>query len=99
MVNWLNARKLNLNHDHSTSFVLGDGGEGTTSDGGTFSVAEKSNGVSFTYTAALPPPARTADGYEGFPVAFSGCFMLGNHAVSLHMVCQPKSTGLLCHEG
>jgi hypothetical protein len=99
MVNWLNARKQNLNLDHSTSFVLGDGAEGATSDGGDFSFTTKSNGVSFMYKAPLPPPARTSDGYEGTPVAFQGCLLLGNQAVKLRMVCQAHSQGLLCHEG
>ena len=99
MVNWLNARKQNLNLDHSTSFMLGDGGDGATSDGGDFAFSTKSNGVSFTYKAPLPPPAHTSDGYEGTPVAFEGCLLLGNQAVKLRMVCQAHSQGLLCHEG
>jgi hypothetical protein len=99
MVNWLNARKKNLSLDHSTSFVLGGEGDGATSDGGDFSFTPKSNGVSFMYKAPLPPPARTSDGFEGTPVAFTACLMLDNQAVKLRMVCQMHSQGLLCHEG
>jgi hypothetical protein len=99
MVNWLNARKQDLGFDHSTSFVLGDGGDGATSDGGDLTVTEKSNGFAFTYKAPLPPPAHTSDGFEGTPVVFDGCLTLGNQAVKLRMVCQAHSQGLLCHEG
>jgi hypothetical protein len=99
MVNWLNARGRNLDHDHTTTFTLGEGAVGATADGGELSMTQNSSGFRFTYTAQLPPPARTSDGFDGFPVSFDGCFTLGNEAVKLRLVCQGKSRGLLCHEG
>ncbi|HVO26513.1 MAG TPA: lysyl oxidase family protein [Candidatus Margulisiibacteriota bacterium] len=99
MANWLNARKQDLGLDHSMSYVLGDGADGATSDGGDFSLSAKSNGMSFTYKAPLAPPAHTSDGFEGTPVAFEACLTVGNNAVKIRMVCQAHSQGLLCHEG
>jgi hypothetical protein len=98
MVNWLNARKQDLGFDHSASFVLGDGGEGATSDGGDLIVTPKSSGYAFTYTADLPPPSHTSDGFEGTPVVFDSCLTLGNQAVKIRLVCQSHSQGLLCHK-
>jgi hypothetical protein len=99
MVNWRNARRVDLGFDHTATFTLGDGGDGATSDGGDFTVTPKSNGSSFAYSAPLPPPAHTSDGFEGTPVAFDSCLTIGNQAVRLRMVCQAHSQGLLCHEG
>lgn len=99
MVNWMNARQQDLGLDHSTSFTLGDGGDGATSDGGDFVLSAKSNGVNFTYTAPLPPPAHRSDGFEGIPVAFNGCITVGRQSVRLLLVCQAHTQGLLCHEG
>ena len=99
MVNWLNQSGQNLGFDHSVNFVLDDSGDGATSDGGDFSVNAASNGVRFTYKADLPPPARSSSGFAGTPVVFDGCMILGGNAVKMRLVCQPHSTGLLCHEG
>ncbi len=99
MLNWLNARQVDLGFDHSTTFVMGDGGDAATSDGGDFSLSSKSNGVSFSYTAPLPPPAHTSDGFAGTPVVFDSCLTIGSQAVKMRMVCQAHSQGLLCHEG
>jgi len=99
MVNWLNARKVDLGFDRSATFVMGNGGDASTSDGGDFTITPKSNGFSFTYKAALPPPAHTSDGFEGTPVVFDSCLTLGNQSVKLRLVCQAHSQGLLCHEG
>ena len=100
LVNWLNQSGDNLGFDHAVSFVLGDKGEGQTSDNGDFTINAASNGFRFTYKVEdLVPPARTSSGFTGIPVVFDGCMTLGNQAVKLRMVCQPHSNGLLCHEG
>jgi len=100
MVNWLNQNGRNLGLDHNVTFVLGDRGEGATSDGGNFSLNHSSNGFRFNYKVEdLPPVARTDSGFEGTPVVFDGCMTLGSNAVKMRLVCQPHSNGLLCHEG
>jgi hypothetical protein len=100
LVNWLNHPGDNLGMDHTPSFVLGEGGAGSTSDGGEISISEASSGgFKFAYESPLPPPARAADGFQGFPVVFDVCFTVGPQAVKTRLVCQPKSRGMLCHEG
>jgi hypothetical protein len=99
MVNWLNQNRQNLSLDHNVSFVLGDKGQGPTSDGGSFSLDRSAHGFRFTYKADLPPPARTSSGFQGTPVVFDVCMTVGGNPVKMRMVCQPHSNGLLCHEG
>jgi Lysyl oxidase len=99
MTNWLNQPQQDLGLDHDASFVLGEKGEGATSDGGEITVSTKSSGYAFTYKADLPPPAHMSDGFAGTPVVFDSCFTLGNEAVRMRLVCQAHTQGLLCHEG
>jgi hypothetical protein len=78
---------------------MADENTGSTSDGGTVIFTPSAGGATkFTYTAPVAAPASMDDGLE-FPVVFDMCVTVGDQAVKMRLVCQPKPTGMLCHEG
>ncbi len=99
MVNWRNQPGVNLNFDRSVSFVLGEDQSGLTSDSGEMSFNQTTGGFRFQYESPVQPIANQASGFDGFPVVFDVCLVLGNETVTTRLVCQPKSRGMLCHEG
>jgi hypothetical protein len=98
MDNWLTERRTDTGLEHRASFTLADAGSGPTSTGGVVEFTPQTGSLGFTYSAPVAPIARDADGLD-FPVVYDFCLRLGNDAVRGRMVCQPKSRGLLCHEG
>ena len=98
MVNWLTAARTNTNKDHIANFVLDEGNTGMTQTNGSVRFSAGSHGLNIQYSAGVRPHSNMNDGLD-FPVVFDLCIQLGNHAVSGRMVCQPKSRGMLCHEG
>jgi len=42
--------------------------------------------------------AARADDGDNFPVVFQTCLTVGNQQVAMRLVCQPKATGMLCHQ-
>ncbi len=99
MVNWRNQPGVNLNFDRSVSFVLGEDQSGLTSDSGEMSFNQTTGGFRFQYESPVQPIANQASGFDRFPVVFDVCLVLGNETVTTRLVCQPKSRGMLCHEG
>lgn len=81
---------------HNTTFLLDDGA-GPTSSGGLFTASSSNGKVQFEYTLAEPAPANADDGHN-FPVVFNFCMGIGDQQISSYMVCQPKATGMLCHQ-
>lgn len=84
--------------DHVTSFVMGENGVGTTASNGTVQFARVADSYTFSYSAPISAPANFRDG-ANFPVALDMCLTIGNQAVKMHLVCQGKSQGMLCHKG
>lgn len=81
---------------HNTTFVLNNGA-GDTSSGGRWTMSPVNNGARFSYTLNAVPPSNAEDGQE-FPVVFDFCMGIGEHRIAGRLVCQPKATGMLCHE-
>jgi len=81
---------------HNTTFVLQDGA-GDTSTGGRFNLSSSNNTALFAYSLAAEPPSNAADG-QNFPVVFDFCMGVGGQTIAGRLVCQPKATGMLCHE-
>jgi hypothetical protein len=95
--NWMTENfESDTGIQHNTTFVLHDGA-GETSSGGRFIAAESNGKVQFAYTLSGPPPANAEDG-SNFPVVFNFCMGVGDQVIGGYLVCQPKATGLLCHE-
>ena len=98
MTNFVTNKKQDTGHQHMASFVLGANGVGTTSLDGTVQFSRVVDSYQFSYSAPVPSFANIRDG-QNFPVAFNMCLTVGNQAVRMHLVCQGKSQGMLCHEG
>jgi hypothetical protein len=98
MTNFVTGQRQDTGHQHIASFVLGDNGAGTTSLNGGVQFSRIAGSYLFTYSAPVPSFANIRDG-QNFPVAFNMCLTLGSQAVKMHLVCQGKSQGMLCHAG
>jgi hypothetical protein len=98
MTDFLTARRQDTGIQHVATFVLGDNGAGVTPLGGQVHFSRVANSYAFSYSAPVPAAATIRDG-QNFPVAYSMCVTLGNQAVKMHLVCQGKNQGMLCHEG
>ena len=98
MTNFVTGQRQDTGHQHVASFVLGDNGAGVTSLNGGVHFSRVASSYQFTYNAPLPSFASIRDG-QNFPVAFNMCVTLGNQAVRMHLVCQGKNQGMLCHAG
>jgi hypothetical protein len=98
MTNFVTERRQDTGHQHIASFVLGEGGAGVTSLNGAVHFARIADSYQFSYSAPVPSFANIRDG-QNFPVAFSMCVTVGNRAVRMHLVCQGKNQGMLCHKG
>jgi hypothetical protein len=98
MTKFVTAHHHDTGHDHVASFVMGDHGVGTTSSNGTVQLARVVDSYTFSYSAPVSAFASIRDG-ANFPVAFNMCLTIGNQAVRMHLVCQGKSQGMLCHKG
>jgi len=81
---------------HNLTFTLQDGA-GTTSTGGQFTATQSNSTALFSYALSAPPPANAEDG-QNFPVVFDLCMGIGDQVIQGRLVCQPKATGMLCHE-
>lgn len=98
MTHFITGQRQDTGHNHVASFVLGNNGAGVTSLGGTVQFSRVVDSYTFSYSAPVPAFANIRAG-QNFPVAFNMCLTLGNQAVRMHLVCQGKSQGMLCHEG
>ena len=98
MTNFVTARRQDTGHELVASFVLGNNGGGATSLNGTVQFSQVADSYTFSYSAPVRSFASIRDG-ENFPVAFNMCVTLGHQAVKMHLVCQGKNQGMLCHEG
>jgi len=98
LTKFVTAQRQDTGHEHMASFILGDNGVGATSLDGTVQFSRVVDSYHFSYSAPVPSFASMRDGQD-FPVAFNLCVTVGHQAVRMHLVCQPKSQGMLCHEG
>ena len=98
MTNFVTGQRQDTGHQHIADFILGDDGSGVTSLDGGVQFSAIAGSYRFTYSAPVPSFATIRDG-QNFPVAFNMCVTLGSQAVKMHLVCQGKSQGMLCHEG
>jgi len=98
MTGFVTGQRQDTGHQHTASFVLGDNGAGVTSLDGEVQFSQIAGSYRFSYSAPVPSFASIRDG-QNFPVAFSMCVTLGNQRVKMHLVCQGKSQGMLCHAG
>jgi hypothetical protein len=83
---------------HRSSFVLGDNGVGVSSLNGTVQFSRIADSYTFAYGAPVPAVTNIRAGQD-FPVELTVCLTLGDQAVKMHLVCQGKNQGMLCHEG
>lgn len=98
MTKFVTAQRQDTGHQHIASFVLGDNGVGVTSLNGTVQFSSVADSYTFSYSAPVPAVANIRD-RQNFPVAFNMCLTVGNQAVRMHLVCQGKNQGMLCHKG
>ena len=98
MTNFVTAQREDTGHELIASFVLGNNGVGVTSLNGTVQFSPGVDSHTFSYSAPVPSFANIRDGQD-FPVAFTMCVTLGHQAIKMHLVCQGKNQGMLCHEG
>jgi hypothetical protein len=96
MAKWLTQDRRDLGRVHATSFSLGASRSGRTTNGATVTFGSSGRAVTFSYRDSSRPFARARDGAD-FPVQFELCLTVGEQAVKMRLVCQPKSTGMLCH--
>ena len=82
-------------YQHDGSLVLADANGGSAA-GLTVETDTVGDTLRFSYKADEAAPARAADG-ASFPVVFDLCITVGQRAVAASLVCQPKTTGMLCH--
>jgi hypothetical protein len=97
MVDWLTQRRTDTGLEHQTTFVLDNGTNGSTANGGGVTFASSGSAVTFAYTAPVRALATASSGAD-FPVVFQMCLTVGDQAVKARLVCQPKNTGMLCHK-
>jgi hypothetical protein len=97
MANFLTQAGVNTGIDVRQSFVLDDDGTSSTTRTGSVQFSSLGDGLRFGFDASLPAAARGSDG-ANFPVVFNTCVIVGNQAIPMRLVCQPKSTGMLCHQ-
>lgn len=97
MYDWLRWDRTDTGIDVNANFVLGrDGLSAQTPQGSiNFSALGESTRVGFNLSANAA--ARGSDG-DNFPVVFQTCLTVGDQKVPIRLVCQPKSTGMLCHQ-
>ena len=95
---FLTAQRQDTGFRHRSTFVLGDNGVGENSLNGTVQFSRVVDSYTFSYSAPVPAVANIRAG-QNFPVELSVCVTLGNQAVKMHLVCQGKNQGMLCHEG
>ena len=99
MTNFLTEARRDTGIENSVTLDMADESTGSTSDGGTVGFVPSATGsTKVTYTAPLEAPADMSDGMQ-FPVVFDMCVAVGDQAVKMRLVCQPKPSGMLCHEG
>jgi hypothetical protein len=102
MANWLKQSRENTGLHHETTFTLepgtGSGVSATTANGGSLILTPITGGQKLSYTVDERPFARMSDG-ANFPVVFDLCLTVGDQTITGRLVCQPKPTGMLCHEG
>jgi hypothetical protein len=97
MYDWLRWDKSDSGIDVDASFVLGRGGSGAQTSQGSVSFSPLGDSVRVGFNLSAPAAARGSDG-DNFPVVFQTCISVGNQQVPIRLVCQPKSTGMLCHQ-
>ena len=96
MGNWRATRGEPTAHRYDAALRLATP-SAAAADGRTLSLVRSGTALRVLFKASAPAIARAADG-SNFPVAFDLCVTIGGHAVSASLACQPKSTGLLCHQ-
>ena len=95
---FVTAQRHDIGYAQNASFVLGNNGVGATSLGGVVQFSRIVDSYTFSYSAPVSSIANIHDG-QNFPVAMTMCLIVGNQAVKMHLVCQGKNQGMLCHEG
>ena len=91
MTNWMTEDLRNTGLSYSDSVTIG-----AKSNTDSVSFSSVGGGYRLTYNAGVPAIARASDGFD-FPVAFNLCIKVGDQAIAMRPVCQPKATGMLCH--
>lgn len=91
MTNWVTQDQRDTGLSYSDSVTIGDK-KGASS----VSFSPVASGYRLTYKATPPAIAHASDS-NNFPVAFDLCIKVGDQAIAMRPVCQPKSTGMLCH--
>jgi hypothetical protein len=95
---FLTAQRHDTGFEHRSSFVLGANGVGANSLNGTVQFSRIADSYTFSYSAPVPAVANIRAG-QAFPVELTVCLTLGDQAVKMHLVCQGKNQGMLCHKG
>lgn len=97
MTKWLNERRQDTGLEHRTEYVLSSSQQGRADNRGSITFSSVGVQTRFNYSAPVRPFARQSSG-ANFPVVFEMCLTIGNQAVKMRLVCQPKPTGMLCHQ-
>jgi hypothetical protein len=97
LYDWLQWDHTNTGIDVDQTFVLGRDGTGAQTSDGSVSFSALGDSMRIGFTVAASAAARADDG-DNFPVVFQACITVGNQQVPMRLVCQPKATGMLCHQ-
>ena len=96
MANWRATAHEPTTHRYTADLLLSSAAS-AAGDGSELHLKPIGDGLRITYEAAQQAPARASDA-TNFPVAFDLCLIIGDQAVTVGLACQPKSTGMLCHQ-
>jgi len=95
MYDWLKWDRTDTGINVSASFDIGRNLSGQSGEG-SVNFARLGEQLRLGLNLSAPAPSNGNDGND-FPVVFQTCLHIGSHQVPMRLVCQPKSTGMLCH--
>ena len=96
MYDWLKWDRSDSGIHLRSQFTIDGSGAGARNSEGSISFGSVGESLRLGLTLSRRSPARGSDGAD-FPVVFHTCLDIGGQQIEIRQVCQPKSTGMLCH--